>query len=233
MLAERRCGSGPGYKKRSKSPRVPDKKKATAKVKKMAPIRIKLSPIGAKRKKSCSVSLSPAPPRRRRPPPRVRSSPLLPPPASERGPGRGRVRAGGLERPQLLGPIGQLRTREEEQARSSGEEEEEEQRCVPARAFCFGEFAFPLHGSFRAIPGLRARPCPSPRRRGRRRVRDGPPGLLRGLPAGGRDHPVRHLPPGVPPGLPGAGAGQGPRGQVELPPLREWSRTSKVLGRSR
>lgn len=49
---------GPGYKKRSKSPRVPDKKKASAvaKAKKMAPIRIKLSPIGAKRKKSCSVS---------------------------------------------------------------------------------------------------------------------------------------------------------------------------------
>lgn len=47
---------GPGYKKRSKSPRVPDKKKAAAKTKKMAPIRIKLSPIGAKRKKSCSVS---------------------------------------------------------------------------------------------------------------------------------------------------------------------------------
>lgn len=50
------CDSGPGYKKRSKSPRVPEKKKAAAKVKKMAPIRIKLSPIGAKRKKSCSVS---------------------------------------------------------------------------------------------------------------------------------------------------------------------------------
>lgn len=51
--------SGPGYKKRSKSPRVPDKKKASAvaKAKKMAPIRIKLSPIGAKRKKSCSVSI--------------------------------------------------------------------------------------------------------------------------------------------------------------------------------
>lgn len=48
---------GPGYKKRSKSPRVSDKKKALAKAKKMAPIRIKLSPIGAKRKKSCSVSV--------------------------------------------------------------------------------------------------------------------------------------------------------------------------------
>lgn len=49
---------GPGYKKRSKSPRVSDKKKALAKAKKMAPIRIKLSPIGAKRKKSCSVSIN-------------------------------------------------------------------------------------------------------------------------------------------------------------------------------
>ena len=48
---------GPGYKKRSKSPRVPDKKRSLAKAKKMAPIRIKLSPIGAKRKKSCSVSI--------------------------------------------------------------------------------------------------------------------------------------------------------------------------------
>lgn len=47
---------GPGYKKRSKSPRVSDKKRAAAKAKKMAPIRIKLAPIGAKRKKSCSVS---------------------------------------------------------------------------------------------------------------------------------------------------------------------------------
>ncbi|KAI9543300.1 choline dehydrogenase 3, partial [Dissostichus eleginoides] len=44
----------PGFKKRSKSPRVADKKKAAAKAKKMAPIRIKLSPICAKRKKSCS-----------------------------------------------------------------------------------------------------------------------------------------------------------------------------------
>uniref|UniRef100_A0A673B577 Chromodomain helicase DNA binding protein 3 n=1 Tax=Sphaeramia orbicularis TaxID=375764 RepID=A0A673B577_9TELE len=56
--AKTKEGKGPGYKKRSKSPRVPDKKKASAvaKAKKMAPIRIKLSPIGAKRKKSCSVS---------------------------------------------------------------------------------------------------------------------------------------------------------------------------------
>ncbi|XP_042368122.1 chromodomain-helicase-DNA-binding protein 3 isoform X2 [Plectropomus leopardus] len=52
--AKTKEGKGPGYKKRSKSPRVPDKKKALAKAKKMAPIRIKLSPIGAKRKKSCS-----------------------------------------------------------------------------------------------------------------------------------------------------------------------------------
>uniref|UniRef100_A0A8C3AF60 Chromodomain helicase DNA binding protein 3 n=1 Tax=Cyclopterus lumpus TaxID=8103 RepID=A0A8C3AF60_CYCLU len=52
--AKTKEGKGPGFKKRSKSPRVPDKKKAVAKAKKMAPIRIKLSPIGAKRKKSCS-----------------------------------------------------------------------------------------------------------------------------------------------------------------------------------
>ncbi|XP_028330390.1 chromodomain-helicase-DNA-binding protein 3 isoform X3 [Gouania willdenowi] len=52
--AKTKEGKGPGYKKRSKSPRVPDKKKALAKAKKMAPIRIKLSPVGAKRKKSCS-----------------------------------------------------------------------------------------------------------------------------------------------------------------------------------
>uniref|UniRef100_A0A1A7Z3A8 Chromodomain helicase DNA binding protein 2 n=1 Tax=Iconisemion striatum TaxID=60296 RepID=A0A1A7Z3A8_9TELE len=52
--AKTKEGKGPGYKKRSKSPRVPDKKKAVAKAKKMAPIRIKLLAIGAKRKKSCS-----------------------------------------------------------------------------------------------------------------------------------------------------------------------------------
>lgn len=52
--AKTKEGKGPGYKKRSKSPRVPDKKKALAKAKKMAPIRIKLSPIGAKGKRSCS-----------------------------------------------------------------------------------------------------------------------------------------------------------------------------------
>lgn len=71
------CGTfhpGPGFKKRSKSPRVPDKKKAAAaKAKKMAPIRIKLSPIGAKRKKSCSVSIYTPPP----PPPAVSSIQLL------------------------------------------------------------------------------------------------------------------------------------------------------------
>ncbi|XP_054603718.2 chromodomain-helicase-DNA-binding protein 3 isoform X2 [Nothobranchius furzeri] len=52
--AKTKEGKGPGYKKRSKSPRVADKKKAVAKAKKMAPIRIKLLAIGAKRKKSCS-----------------------------------------------------------------------------------------------------------------------------------------------------------------------------------
>ncbi|XP_076016150.1 chromodomain-helicase-DNA-binding protein 3 isoform X1 [Genypterus blacodes] len=54
--AKTKEGKGPGYKKRSKSPRVPDKKKAAAvaKAKKMAPIRIKLGAIGAKRKQSYS-----------------------------------------------------------------------------------------------------------------------------------------------------------------------------------
>ncbi|XP_007551422.1 chromodomain-helicase-DNA-binding protein 3 isoform X6 [Poecilia formosa] len=52
--AKTKEGKGPGYKKRSKSPRVPDKKKALSKAKKMAPIRIKLLPIAGKRKKSCS-----------------------------------------------------------------------------------------------------------------------------------------------------------------------------------
>ncbi|XP_067117973.1 chromodomain-helicase-DNA-binding protein 3 isoform X4 [Osmerus mordax] len=57
--AKTKEGKGPGYKKRSKSPRVADKKKAAAvKAKKMAPIRIKLGAIGAKRKKSCSVSIN-------------------------------------------------------------------------------------------------------------------------------------------------------------------------------
>ncbi|XP_030636033.1 chromodomain-helicase-DNA-binding protein 3 [Chanos chanos] len=50
--AKTKEGKGPGYKKRSKSPRVPDKKKA--KVKKMAPLRIKLGVLGNKRKKSSS-----------------------------------------------------------------------------------------------------------------------------------------------------------------------------------
>ncbi len=45
--------SGPGFKKRSKSPRVSDKKKP--KPKKMAPLRIKLGALGNKRKKSSSV----------------------------------------------------------------------------------------------------------------------------------------------------------------------------------
>ncbi|XP_057709806.1 chromodomain-helicase-DNA-binding protein 3 isoform X1 [Corythoichthys intestinalis] len=54
--AKTKEGKGPGYKKRSKNPRVPDKKKAlaAAKAKKMAPIRLKLSPVCSKRKKSCS-----------------------------------------------------------------------------------------------------------------------------------------------------------------------------------
>ncbi|KAM8899428.1 chromodomain-helicase-DNA-binding protein 3 isoform 2-T2 [Spinachia spinachia] len=52
--AKTKEGKGPGFKKRSKGSRVPEKKKVAAKAKKMAPIRIKLSPIGAKRKKSCS-----------------------------------------------------------------------------------------------------------------------------------------------------------------------------------
>uniref|UniRef100_A0A667YQ95 Chromodomain helicase DNA binding protein 3 n=1 Tax=Myripristis murdjan TaxID=586833 RepID=A0A667YQ95_9TELE len=58
--AKTKEGKGPGYKKRSKSPRVPDKKKTAgvAKAKKMAPIRIKLGALGTKRKKSCSVSIS-------------------------------------------------------------------------------------------------------------------------------------------------------------------------------
>ncbi|KAG9351689.1 hypothetical protein JZ751_022940 [Albula glossodonta] len=50
--AKTKEGKGPGYKKRSKSPRIPDKKKA--KVKKMAPLRIKLGVLGNKRKRSSS-----------------------------------------------------------------------------------------------------------------------------------------------------------------------------------
>lgn len=53
------------------------------------------------------------------------------------------------------------------------------------------------------------------------RLRDGPPGLLRGVPTRWRDNLVRHLPQSLPPRLPWAWAGQGPRGQVELPALRE------------
>ncbi|CAL8377750.1 unnamed protein product [Boreogadus saida] len=54
--AKTKEGKGPGYKKRSKSPRVSDKRKAAAqaKAKKMTPIRIKLGPTAGKRKKSCS-----------------------------------------------------------------------------------------------------------------------------------------------------------------------------------
>ncbi|XP_048883208.1 LOW QUALITY PROTEIN: chromodomain-helicase-DNA-binding protein 3 [Brienomyrus brachyistius] len=50
--AKTKEGKGPGYKKRSKSPRVPEKKKTKAK--KMAPLRIKLGIMGNKRKKSSS-----------------------------------------------------------------------------------------------------------------------------------------------------------------------------------
>ncbi|XP_037116571.1 chromodomain-helicase-DNA-binding protein 3 isoform X2 [Syngnathus acus] len=50
--AKTKEGKGPGYKKRSKSPRVPDRKKTKAK--KMAPVGLKLSPACAKRKRSCS-----------------------------------------------------------------------------------------------------------------------------------------------------------------------------------
>lgn len=56
-------------------------------------------------------------------------------------------------------------------------------------------------------------------RGGRRRLRDRPPGLLRGLPAGRRNHPVWHLSESLPPGVSGPWAGEGPRGQVELSPL--------------
>lgn len=118
---------GPGYKKRSKSPRVPDRKKAlaVAKAKKMAPIRIKLSPIGAKRKKSCSVSITFFAHRQKKnhfffhfilsrhlplPFPMV-SCGLL-----ERGHGWWWVWAGGLQRSQLLSSLWQLRPSEEEQA---------------------------------------------------------------------------------------------------------------------
>ena len=53
---------GPGHKKRSKSPRVPELKRKM-KGKKMAPLKIKLGVIGGKRKKSSSVrSLLVSPP---------------------------------------------------------------------------------------------------------------------------------------------------------------------------
>ncbi|XP_061106029.1 chromodomain-helicase-DNA-binding protein 3-like isoform X1 [Conger conger] len=51
--AKTKEGKGPGYKKRSKSPRVMEKK-AKPKVKKMAPLRIKLGMLGGKRKRSSS-----------------------------------------------------------------------------------------------------------------------------------------------------------------------------------
>ncbi|XP_029437894.1 chromodomain-helicase-DNA-binding protein 3 isoform X1 [Rhinatrema bivittatum] len=51
--AKTKEGKGPGHKRRSKSPRVPEPKKKT-KGKKMAPLKIKLGMIGAKRKKSSS-----------------------------------------------------------------------------------------------------------------------------------------------------------------------------------
>lgn len=59
-------------------------------------------------------------------------------------------------------------------------------------------------------------------RGGWRWLRDRPPGLLRGLPAGWGDHPVWHLPQSVPPGLSGPGAGEGSRGQMELSALCEY-----------
>uniref|UniRef100_A0A8B9E783 DNA helicase n=4 Tax=Neognathae TaxID=8825 RepID=A0A8B9E783_ANSCY len=52
--AKTKEGKGPGHKKRSKSPRVPELKRKL-KGKKMAPLKIKLGVIGGKRKKSSSV----------------------------------------------------------------------------------------------------------------------------------------------------------------------------------
>lgn len=46
--------SGPGHKRRNKSPRVPDGRKKL-RGKKMAPLKIKLGLLGAKRKKTGSV----------------------------------------------------------------------------------------------------------------------------------------------------------------------------------
>ncbi|KAK9398320.1 chromodomain-helicase-DNA-binding protein 3 [Crotalus adamanteus] len=51
--AKTKEGKGPGHKKRSKSPRVPEVKRRI-KGKKMAPLKIKLGMIGGKRKKSSS-----------------------------------------------------------------------------------------------------------------------------------------------------------------------------------
>ncbi|XP_007426753.2 chromodomain-helicase-DNA-binding protein 3 isoform X2 [Python bivittatus] len=51
--AKTKEGKGPGHKKRSKSPRIPEMKRKT-KGKKMAPLKIKLGMIGGKRKKSSS-----------------------------------------------------------------------------------------------------------------------------------------------------------------------------------
>ena len=42
-----------------------------------------------------------------------------------------------------------------------------------------------------------------------------------GVPAGRRDHPVRHVSQGLPPGLSGARAGGAARGQVDVSHLRE------------
>uniref|UniRef100_A0A8C6YER2 Chromodomain helicase DNA binding protein 3 n=1 Tax=Naja naja TaxID=35670 RepID=A0A8C6YER2_NAJNA len=52
--AKTKEGKGPGHKKRSKSPRIPEMKRK-GKGKKMAPLKIKLGVIGGKRKKSSSV----------------------------------------------------------------------------------------------------------------------------------------------------------------------------------
>lgn len=57
------------------------------------------------------------------------------------------------------------------------------------------------------------------RSRGRGRLWDGPPGLLWGVPARRRDHPLRHLSPSIPHGLFGPWHGEGPWGHLELPPL--------------
>lgn len=48
---------GPGHKKRSKSPRVPELKRKMKGGRKMAPLKIKLGVLGGKRKKSSSVGV--------------------------------------------------------------------------------------------------------------------------------------------------------------------------------